>query len=679
MSANRPHNKGKRAALLIGTYQFDDPGLAQLRTPGRDIVELAEVLNKPEIGGFDEVRLLENEPFAEIQLAISDFLADRDPMDLLVLYFSGHGVRDAQGRLYLAAKNTRRNRLSASGVASSFIDSEMQSCRSRRQILLLDCCFSGAFVRGTKGPLDPLGLDEHSFMGSATVVLTATTAVEYAWEGHDLIGGAENSLFTHFLIEGLRDGAADSNGDSYITVDELYEYASEQIADVSASQTPRKFVYAQEGHELIIARNPSVKMSSLLGMRLVDIRPIAEQLSGLSDIYIQCRSHAFGNDPTAANYVIAGETTAVLRALCRSHRAQIGCIYFDPPYGQASEQLARIVDLTSSQIEKNTLVSDQIQAQHIESRTPLSTELVMAILLARELLSEDGVLYIRCNDQNLHYLRIVLDEVFGSAGHVATLIIRHVSPKSRRTASRSVSVDHEYIACYARSLTFRFRGQPRDTSTYINPDNDPRGPWMAEKLVGSSGASERPELYYPVIHPETGHSYYPGSKRVWRYSKEKVAELITEGRILWPKTADGQVRHKRFLSEAPNKPTPISSVIDLPWTDTPKMESSFAIKRLLRRYASPALVRTLLDQVPSDDFIVLDAFGGSAVTAEAVLNLNDADGGNRRFILVESNRHLAEEITNRRVMSLMTGWKEREPKVAETLMCVVGDATAQET
>ena len=165
---------------------------------------------------------------------------------MLVLYFSGHGVRDEMGLLYLAVKNTIRSRLRSTAIRTDYIREAMDQSRSKRQILILDCCNSGAFPQGTKAEVGgPMGM-ARAFQGYGRFVLTASDATQFAWEGNKVIGQTDNSLFTHFLVTGL-EGEADSDGDGKITVDELYDYAYDQISRITPNQTPTKSASKQEG------------------------------------------------------------------------------------------------------------------------------------------------------------------------------------------------------------------------------------------------------------------------------------------------------------------------------------------------------------------------------------------------------------------------------------------------
>jgi len=245
----------RKLALLIGNSEYEDKNLARLRTPSADVNALAEVLRDTEIGGFDEVTPLINQPNDVIREAIVIFFSEKNRDDLLLLYFAGHGVLDNQGRLYLAVKDTKRgDLLRAKAIPATFITQEMDNSNSRRQVLILDCCNSGAFARGTRGAPGASVGTAAAFEGNGygRVVLTATDTTQYAWEGDEVIGEAENSVFTYYLIKGLQTGEADADTDGQITLDELYDYV---YSNKTPKQTPGKWAYKQQG-EIIIARNP---------------------------------------------------------------------------------------------------------------------------------------------------------------------------------------------------------------------------------------------------------------------------------------------------------------------------------------------------------------------------------------------------------------------------------------
>ena len=251
-------------ALIMGNAQYTDPGLAQLSAPGQDARDFGAVLKDPNLCGFDDVKVvLDQLSYSAIE-AIDDFFDERRPDDLLVLYFSGHGVRDEFGSLYLAFKNTIRSRLRSSAVKAEYIREAMDQSRSKRQVLILDCCNSGAFPQGTKAELGGTMGMVTAFQGYGRYVLTASDATQFAWQGDTVIGKTENSLFTHFLVRGLQ-GEADDDGDGRITVDELYDYAFDQISKVTPKQTPTKSASRQEGEIILrqITRMEDIRAASL--------------------------------------------------------------------------------------------------------------------------------------------------------------------------------------------------------------------------------------------------------------------------------------------------------------------------------------------------------------------------------------------------------------------------------
>ena len=277
----------KKYALIVANTEYTDPGLAQLTAPGKDAKEFGRVLDSREICAFDDVIILFNEDVFKVNETIDYFFSDKKPDDLLVLYFSGHGVRDEYGSLYLAVTNTNRERLRSTAIKSEFITEVMDQCRSRRQVLILDCCNSGAFAKGTKAATGVSIGTASAFEGKGygRVVLTASDSTQFAWEGDKVIGTTENSLFTHYLVKGL-EGEADTNGDGRITIDELYDYAYEQIVNITPKQTPGKWSYKQQG-----------EITMRLNLKPEDTRPIplpADLIAAINSSLPSVREAAVG-------------------------------------------------------------------------------------------------------------------------------------------------------------------------------------------------------------------------------------------------------------------------------------------------------------------------------------------------------------------------------------------------
>jgi hypothetical protein len=243
---------GRRFALVIATGRYVDTTLAKLRAPGRDAANFATVLEDGAVGGFEVERILDA-PAESLRRQIAQFCARIGPHDLALVYLSCHGVLDDRGRLYYAAADTDRALLSATAVPSAWLNEQLEDCRGRRQILVLDCCHSGAFAKGAKGE-GALALRDR-FEGRGRVVLTGSRGTEYSFEHDNVVGDTVSSVFTSALVEGLRSGEADRDGDGLITIGELYDYAYEMVRAKEARQTPTLWTYGAEG-DLLVAHSP---------------------------------------------------------------------------------------------------------------------------------------------------------------------------------------------------------------------------------------------------------------------------------------------------------------------------------------------------------------------------------------------------------------------------------------
>ncbi len=252
----------RRLALVVTVDHYDNPGLRELASPAADADALADVLGDPDLGDFD-LEVLRNPTSWAVYEKVEGLLADRRPSDLVLLHFSCHGLKDLGGELFLAATNTVPDRLASTGIDAAWISRVMQRSRAQRVVLLLDCCYGGAFERGVLARADG-GIDVGDQFrpgqlgeGRGRVVITASTAMEYAFEGAHLSDGAAlgPSVFTDALVEGIRSGEADRDQDGYIALDELYDYVYERVRQGFPQQTPCKWEFGLRG-DLYVARNP---------------------------------------------------------------------------------------------------------------------------------------------------------------------------------------------------------------------------------------------------------------------------------------------------------------------------------------------------------------------------------------------------------------------------------------
>jgi TM2 domain-containing membrane protein YozV len=259
---------GTRSALIIASRRYDDPGLRLLRAPVDDAEALARVLGDPNIGGFD-LQTLIDAPSYEVCEAIEEFFADRSPDDVLLMHFSGHGVKDESGELHFAMSNTKLRRLAATAIAADFVNRRMNRSRSRRIVLLLDCCYAGAFERGlsTRGHRG-VDIEEQFGGGRGHAVITASSSMEYAFEGDQLTDANERapSVFTSALVEGLDTGDADRDQDGQVALDELYDYVYDKVRESTPNQTPGKWTFGVQG-DIYVARRarPVTKPATLPG------------------------------------------------------------------------------------------------------------------------------------------------------------------------------------------------------------------------------------------------------------------------------------------------------------------------------------------------------------------------------------------------------------------------------
>jgi chaperonin GroEL len=244
-------------ALLIAAGEYEDSALARLRAPAQDVERLAAILADPDIGDFAEVQVQQDVVDSILRLKIEDMLADRKPDDLVLIYFSCHGLDDSRGRLYFATTNTRTTRPASSAISSSFVNELMEACRASAKVLILDCCFGGAFAEGFKSARGS-ALDGH--IGKGHVVLAASDRFQFAYEGESIRDSATYaSAFTDVMIEGLATGAADVDGDGRVHTDELFKYIYDGVTGRYPEQTPKKWASGADPHIYIArtARTPA--------------------------------------------------------------------------------------------------------------------------------------------------------------------------------------------------------------------------------------------------------------------------------------------------------------------------------------------------------------------------------------------------------------------------------------
>ncbi|WP_339132193.1 Hsp70 family protein [Streptomyces sp. f51] len=249
----------RKAALLVVNQHYADGCFEELPGAAADAEHLAAVLGDPAVGEF-EVTVVENGTALEIRKAIQSFFARAGSQDLLLLHLSCHGRKDPRGRLHFIASDTEEAYLDATAVSSLFVADQLEQSFCRRAVVLLDCCYSGAFTKGLRTRGAAPGVDvREPFSGLGRIVITSSTALQYSHE-NELTSRekAEPSVFTAAVVEGLRDGAADLDGDGYVSAEELYAFVHEHVRSRLPGQTPTRSVNNAEG-TLYLTRNPGFR------------------------------------------------------------------------------------------------------------------------------------------------------------------------------------------------------------------------------------------------------------------------------------------------------------------------------------------------------------------------------------------------------------------------------------
>ncbi|HLE29548.1 MAG TPA: site-specific DNA-methyltransferase [Anaerolineales bacterium] len=357
------------------------------------------------------------------------------------------------------------------------------------------------------------------------------------------------------------------------------------------------------------------------------------------------------------NLIIHGDNLEALKALLPSFSGKVKCIYIDPPYNTGNEKWV-YNDNVNSPMHQDWL-KKTVDREDLTRHDKWLCMMWPRLTLLHELLAEDGVIFISIDDNEVHRLRAVMDEIFGEHNFVTTVIWHKVfAPKN---TAQFFSEDHDYIVVYAKSLEiWRPKLLPRTeemNQRYENPDDDPRDVWSSSDLTARNYYSEGT---YEVTSP-SGKKFRPTMGTYWRVSPDNFRALDHDKRVWWGPDGDNMPRLKRFLSEVKQGVVPqtLWSYDDVGHTQDAKREllSILDFETSEDVFVTPKpshLIKRILQIATDSDSICLDSFAGSGTTAQSVLALNAEDGGNRRFILVEQE-YYADSITAERVRRVIKG------------------------
>lgn len=346
------------------------------------------------------------------------------------------------------------------------------------------------------------------------------------------------------------------------------------------------------------------------------------------------------------NLLIKGDNLEVLKHLANAYYEQVKMIYIDPPYNTGSDGFVYEDDRKFTVKELQNLIGiDEEKAKRIldftqsksNSHSAWLTFMYPRLYIAKQLLKDDGVIFVSIDDNEVAQLRLLMDEVFGEENFVTEIIWeKKFSPQND---AKYFSTNHENILCFAKNkYSFKRNLLPateEQIGRYKNPDNDPRGVWTSGDL--SVGRVTEKDIY-PIITP-MGKEVFPSKGNSWRFSKEKIQELIEDNRVWFGEDGNSVPRLKRFYSETNQGIVPISIFYNKEVGHT--QSASQELKKIFDNesyfdYPKPiGLITKLIKLACSDNDLILDFFAGSGTTAHSVMQLNAEDGGNRKFILVQ--------------------------------------------
>ena len=345
---------------------------------------------------------------------------------------------------------------------------------------------------------------------------------------------------------------------------------------------------------------------------------------------------------TTQNLYIEGDNLEVLKLLQRGYHGKVKMIYIDPPYNTGKDFVYK--DNFGDSIENYHLQTSSTGQSNAESSGRFHSEWCSMIYprlrLARELLCDEGSIFISIGEEEVSTLKAICLEIFGGSNFVGNIVWQ-----SRTSISNDdeISSNHNHTLVFSKKRSaLEFGGDEIDDSDYSNPDNDPRGPWKCVPIDANHAGGD---TQFPIRNPNTGVDYYPANGRSWAYNRDTVAELMSDNRIAFGTTGTSAPKRKLFLNERKAKgdtKTPNSVLLDAGTTKNGTEEIMSLLGDKVFDFPKPSsLIERLLDYgMHSGDGVFLDFFSGSASSSHAVISKNAKDGGTRTFIAVQLDENL---------------------------------------
>ena len=378
--------------------------------------------------------------------------------------------------------------------------------------------------------------------------------------------------------------------------------------------------------------------------------------------YDEAGQHA--EDNGSENMIIHGDNLEALKALLPRYEGKVKCIYIDPPYNTGNEGWVYNDNVNDPKIKKWLGEVVGKEGEDLSRHDKWLCMMYPRLKLLQRLLADDGVIFISIDDSEQANLHIVCNEIFGANNFIETLVWqKRTSPDARKKLSNG----HEYILIYAKNAqldSFNLLDiEGKDAEKFKNPDNDPRGPWVSSDFTAQGW---RPNQMYEIVTP-SGMKMKPPEGRCWRHLESVYNTLLSEGRLWFGADGCGVPRKKTYLKEKEGKGIwTWWTNAEVGHTQEGTQELASILGKAIFDYPKPVRLLTRIFKLAANsDSIILDSFAGSGTTAHAVLNMNKADGGNRKFILVEMMDY-ADSITAERVKRVIDGYGEGKKAVEGT-------------
>lgn len=353
---------------------------------------------------------------------------------------------------------------------------------------------------------------------------------------------------------------------------------------------------------------------------------------------------------TTQNLMIEGDNLEVLKLLQKSYAGKVKLIYIDPPYNTGKDfvypddyrdSIRNYLELTG-QVEGGAKLSSNTEASG-RFHTDWLNMIYARLKLARSLLRPDGIVLVSIDDREVASLMLLMNDVFGDEHFQANLIWQTKQAARGVPPVNMLIENHEYVVCFTRDKPVRFHGEERREEDFSNPDNDPRGLWRSESMK----ATGRQHNYFDIVQPTTGRRFYGN----WAFSEATIQRMVDEDLILFPERTDGVPRQKKFINSYTNETKAI--VTNLGWHSTEQATSElmrlFDGEKVFDFPKPLSLLQYLCNQITSGSDLLLDFFAGAGTTGHAVIAQNAADGGTRRYILVQLPEPLDPENKDQKI------------------------------